>query len=272
MSDEPELRSGPPWAMEEMIRAQAGLPGEIAAAARRSGWERGSLGAESVLFTGCGTSEHAARAARAITREAFPDARLHVRDAFETRLPLPTAGSWSRSPTRPARRRRSPRRRPPPRLSSVTAHPERVPAGIDAVATPLHDRSWCHTVAYVSPLLVHALFAGLTAERATALIGAALEAGSPDAGRLAGLPPPAGRRLGRRRDHRLRAGAQARGGDVRPHHPARRREGPPRAPPGRRRAHRPRPPALRPRPRRGARPAQREIRGGGRRPRHAAVG
>ena len=25
MSDEPELRSGPPWAMEEMILAEAGL-------------------------------------------------------------------------------------------------------------------------------------------------------------------------------------------------------------------------------------------------------
>ena len=68
----------------------------------------------------------------------------------------------------------------------VTAHPERVPTEIDAVATPLHDTSWCHTVAYVSPLLLHALFAGLTAERATSLIAAALQAGAPDASPLTG--------------------------------------------------------------------------------------
>ena len=43
----------------------------------------------------------------------------------------------------------------------VTAHPELVPAGIEPIGTPLHDRSWCHTVAYVSPLLLHAFFAGL---------------------------------------------------------------------------------------------------------------
>ena len=186
MSDEPELRSGPPWAMEEMIRAEAGLPEQIADSAEPQRLEARIAGAESVLFTGCGTSEHAARAAHAITREAFPDAKLDVRDAFEARLDPPRRGLVVAFSHEAGTASTLAAAQGAAAAVLVTAHPERVPAGIEAVATPLHDRSWCHTVAYVSPLLMHALFAGLTAERATALIEAALAAGSPDAARLAG--------------------------------------------------------------------------------------
>jgi glutamine---fructose-6-phosphate transaminase (isomerizing) len=190
MSDEPELRDGPPWAMEEMIRAEAGLPEAIA---RREDAQRLAAriaGAEAVLFTGCGTSEHAARAAHAIAREALPDAALDVRDAFEARLAPPCRGlvvafshEAGTASTLAAARAAVDRGA---EAVLVTAHPERVAAGIDTVATPLHDRSWCHTVAYVSPLLVHALFSGLSSERATALIEDALAAGAPDVTSLAG--------------------------------------------------------------------------------------
>src|SRR5215213_3151701 len=96
MSDEPELRDGPPWAMEEMIRAEAGLP-EAIAAGDDARWLAGRIeahaaGAGPILFTGCGTSEHAARAAHTILRERFPGAELDVRDAFEARLSPPARG------------------------------------------------------------------------------------------------------------------------------------------------------------------------------------
>jgi glutamine---fructose-6-phosphate transaminase (isomerizing) len=194
MSDEPELRDGPPWAMEEMIQAEAGLP-EAIAGSDDTAWlaeriKTHASGAGPILFTGCGTSEHAARAAHAIVRERFPAASLDVRDAFEARLSPPARGllvafsheAGTQSTLAAAQSAVD----AGAEAALVTAHPERVPAGIHTVATPLHDRSWCHTVAYVSPLLVHALGAGLTVERAGALIEAALAAGAPDVSALAG--------------------------------------------------------------------------------------
>src|SRR4051812_18140254 len=96
MSYEPELRPGPPWIMEEMIWAQPGLPEQIAGsddADRLASHIRMAVDAgEPILFTGCGTSEHAARAARAIVGDALPGARLASRDAFEASLASPTGG------------------------------------------------------------------------------------------------------------------------------------------------------------------------------------
>ena len=73
MSEMPELRSGPPWAMEEMILRRA------RAASRRS-WlrtRRRLEAAESIRetrdrssITGCGTGEHAAMAGAALPRRA----------------------------------------------------------------------------------------------------------------------------------------------------------------------------------------------------------
>src|ERR1700742_387304 len=80
MSDTPELRSGPPWAMEEMILAEPGLVGPIlaspaiadaAALVRTAG--------DPLILTGCGTSEHAAMAGAALLGGG-------ARDAFEASL------------------------------------------------------------------------------------------------------------------------------------------------------------------------------------------
>ncbi len=184
MSFEPELRPGPPWVMEEMIWAQEDLPDRIGAsddAERLAARLRAATGdGEPVLFTGCGTSEHAARAARAIVAEARPDATLAGRDAFEARLAPPRRGLMvavsheaGTAATLDAARGAS---AAGAQVVLVTAHPELVPAGIEPIGTPLHDRSWCHTVAYVSPLLLHAFFAGLSPQRAHELIAAQLAA------------------------------------------------------------------------------------------------
>jgi glucosamine 6-phosphate synthetase-like amidotransferase/phosphosugar isomerase protein len=60
----------------------------------------------------------------------------------------------------------------------VTAKPEGAPAGVEAIRTSLHDGSWCHTVAYLSPLLLDASFTGPSPRRARELIAAQL-AGRP---------------------------------------------------------------------------------------------
>jgi len=96
MDYEPEQRPGPPWIMEEMIAAEATLPREIAAAPGTA-----ALGdvlgdalheGDPILFTGCGTSEHAARACAAITATASPGADVSARDAFEVQLDPPDHG------------------------------------------------------------------------------------------------------------------------------------------------------------------------------------
>lgn len=197
MSFEPELRSGPPWAMEEMIWAQLDLPERVARSddARRLAARLADAAdaGRPVLFTGCGTSEHAARAAHAVVRDRLPHATLAHRDAFEARLDSPTEGlvvaisheAGTRATLEAARRASD----AGASAVLVTAQPDRAPAGLETIATPLHDRSWCHTAAYLSPLLLHALFAGLPAPRAHALVAAELTARPrrrEDARRLAG--------------------------------------------------------------------------------------
>ena len=184
MSYEPELRAGPPWITEEMIWAEPELPARIAgsdAAVRLASRIHAAIDADQpVLFTGCGTSEHAARAARAIVGDAAPGATLAARDAFETSLAPPSGGlvvaishEAGTPATLDAARGASDAGA---QVVLITAKPELVPAGLEPIATPLHDRSWCHTVAYLSPLLLHALYAGLDPQRAEALVGAQLAA------------------------------------------------------------------------------------------------
>src|SRR5215204_864143 len=190
MTFEPELRPGPPWVMEEMIWAQLDLPEQIARGAdadRLASHVRTAVDAgEPVLFTGCGTSEHAARAAQAIVGDALPDATLASRDAFETRLAPPTGGlvvaishEAGTPATLDAARGASDAGA---QVVLITAQPERAPAGVEPIRTPLHDRSWCHTVAYLSPLLLHAAFAGLGPQRAHDLSATRTPTTSPPAG------------------------------------------------------------------------------------------
>jgi glutamine---fructose-6-phosphate transaminase (isomerizing) len=184
MSYEPELRPGPPWIMEEMIWAQPELPEQIAGsedAERLATHIRTAVDAgEPVLFTGCGTSEHAARAAHAIVGDALPEAVLASRDAFEASLAPPAGGlvvaishEGGTPATLEAARGAS---EAGAKAVLITAFPERAPAGVEPIRTPLHDRSWCHTVAYLSPLLLHAALAGLDARRAREIIARQLAA------------------------------------------------------------------------------------------------
>ena len=74
-SDYPDLRPGPPWVMEEMIRAQAALPDDIAALdgahAIHAAAVRALAAGEEIVVVGCGTSEHAAMAIAALLRDGL---------------------------------------------------------------------------------------------------------------------------------------------------------------------------------------------------------
>src|SRR5215813_5246243 len=171
MSEMPTLRSGPPWAMEEMILDEPGLVGPILASPAIA--EAAALvrtAGEPLILTGCGTSEHAAMAGAALLGG-------RARDAFEASLDpqrggviigvsheAETAATLAALEAAEAKK------------VLVTALPENAPwrrAGSSGdaapgtpgdnpliVPTPLHDTSWCHTVGYLSPLLAFTAIAG----------------------------------------------------------------------------------------------------------------
>jgi len=154
MSDMPELRAGPPWAMEEMILAEPGLVAPILAspeALEAAEWIRET---ETVVVTGCGTSEHAAMAGAALLG-------ARPRDAFEASLDPQADGvliavshEAGTAATLAAMKATS------ARTILITANPGADTGAELTVATPLTDTSWCHTVGYVSPLLAFTAISG----------------------------------------------------------------------------------------------------------------
>jgi glucosamine--fructose-6-phosphate aminotransferase (isomerizing) len=170
MSETPELRAGPPWAMEEMIAAEAGLVEPVlaspAAAALAERVSACVAAGEPVVMTGCGTSEHAAMAGVAILGEALPRDAVLARDAFEASLDPQRGGVLiavsheAGTPATLAAARAAAGRDAD--VAFITARPDRAPAGALVYETPLVDRSWCHTVGYLSPMLAcHAVAAHL---------------------------------------------------------------------------------------------------------------
>jgi len=79
MSDMPELRDGPPWAMEEMILAEPALVAPILASPGAVEAAESIREGGPVVLVGCGTSEHAASAGAALLN-------ARSRDAFEASL------------------------------------------------------------------------------------------------------------------------------------------------------------------------------------------
>ena len=157
MSVEPELRDGPPWAMEEMVLAEPGLVAPIFAlpeAVEAAEWLRET---ETVVVTGCGTSEHAAMTGAALLGAT-------ARDAFEASLDPQPGGVLvaisHEAGTAATRAALAAAAAANARTILITARPE-VDTGANlTIATPLVDTSWCHTVGYVSPLLALTAIAG----------------------------------------------------------------------------------------------------------------
>ena len=191
----PAFRSGPPYLMAEAIerepdvveaivrasRNAAGALADMLRAAAGSGWPP--------VIVGCGTSEHAARAAAAIWQEAWRSAGLPgpgplARQAFEAAHD-PWAGATvgishegGSQATVDALRAAA---RAGARTGIITAGANS--PGADAaditLCTGQLDLSWCHTIGYVSPLAAAVVIANRLSRRDShaAAVRAPLDAG-----------------------------------------------------------------------------------------------
>ena len=167
----PPLRSGPPYAMTEMIAAEPALAERLvhrlsadpalprlAAAIRTAAAEH-----RPILTTGCGTSEHAAMVAAALLSDALERTAVWPVQALELARRPPhlgvvlavshEGGTWATNEAIAHA------------IGSTTALitvSHRSPgAGLAdiVITTGEQDQSWCHTVGYLSPVIAAALLA-----------------------------------------------------------------------------------------------------------------
>ena len=195
-ADFPELRSGPPWVMQEMMARQPELAAAILGADDTAldaiaGATREAVAAgRPVIVCGCGTSEHAAHGVAALLAAALPAAaRPHVRalPALSATLdPQPglCLAISHDGGTRATLLALEAAGRAGARTATITAKPAgAVPQAADhVIATPFGDRSWCHTVGYTSAIVAGAALAsrlglaGVTPEAAAGALAEGLGA------------------------------------------------------------------------------------------------
>jgi glutamine---fructose-6-phosphate transaminase (isomerizing) len=170
----PELRSGPPWVTEDMVAAQPALArtmlqsppeglGAVVAALRDA-----AAAGEPVTVVGCGTSEHGAMAIAALLDEALAGAtpwppRAASRQSLDA-AERPQIGGVCIGVSHDGGTRATTLALEAAAASgAVTALVTNRPGGSASgpaqhvLVTPVHDDSWCHTVAYTSSILVGAL-------------------------------------------------------------------------------------------------------------------
>ena len=169
-SEMPAARPGPPYAMTEMIAAEPALAERLV---RRLG-EDPALGQLAVLLrgaaaqgrviatTGCGTSEHAAMVAAELLTEALEGTTVWPMQALEVARRPPRngvllavsheGGTWATNEALKAARGAG------SATALITVSDRSPGAGLSdyVIATQEQDQSWCHTVGYLSPLIVAA--------------------------------------------------------------------------------------------------------------------
>jgi glutamine---fructose-6-phosphate transaminase (isomerizing) len=166
----PEIRSGPPWVMEDMIEAQVTLPEALSeslatSAPRLAEMLHTAVGAgEPVVVSAVGTSGHSARAVALILNDAMgqsavaagpAEARESADQALAPRRKglciAISHGGLSKSTVRALTAARI----AGARTALITAAgrtPARDLADV-VLMTPLRDKSYCHTVGYTAPML-----------------------------------------------------------------------------------------------------------------------
>jgi glutamine---fructose-6-phosphate transaminase (isomerizing) len=169
----PELRERPPWVMQEMIELEPDLVEQIVATADTAALALLARGAGPHLTVGCGTSEHAAMGLAEMFSEAgIPTAS---RESFEAALDPASEGAviavshsgdtWATNEALRAARGAG----AATGLITAVADAEATKHSDALVVTPQEDKSWCHTVGYLSPLAAGvALAAAATGNRADA--------------------------------------------------------------------------------------------------------
>jgi glutamine---fructose-6-phosphate transaminase (isomerizing) len=190
----PELRASRPWVMEEMIASQPALIEAMDRPAIRDAAARIAEGVITaveagapVIVSGCGTSEHAAMAVAAQLRLALAaagrsGATVSTRQAFEAWLE-PQAGGLHlaishEGETAATVAAMGSAAAAGARVMAITAMPKSRTAALADVSlvTPQHDRSWCHTVGYLSPIVAGAVIAGEISRKPPSLVGLAATA------------------------------------------------------------------------------------------------
>jgi glucosamine--fructose-6-phosphate aminotransferase (isomerizing) len=176
----PAWRDGPPYAMTEMIAAEPALaerfarrlPSQPAVAALASVIRDAARTGLPVQTTGCGTSEHAAMAVAAFLDDALgaagvTDPRVAATQAFELARRPPgggvvlgishEGGTWATNQALRLSREAG-------ATTALVTVSSRSPGAALAelvVTTEEQDRSWCHTVGYLSPLLAGAVLSAV---------------------------------------------------------------------------------------------------------------
>jgi glutamine---fructose-6-phosphate transaminase (isomerizing) len=190
--DFPELREAPPWVMEEMIAAQPRLAAPILGAdgpevtRLHDAVAHAAAAGEPVVVTGCGTSEHAAMIVAELLTDSFrraglTAARAEARQALDAALD-PRAGGVCLAishdgGTRATQLALEAARERGATTGLVTAcgDPSCSSAADLMFVTPIHDDSWCHTLAYTSAILAGARISGIAGDGATGSAVRAME-------------------------------------------------------------------------------------------------
>ncbi|HET9852972.1 MAG TPA: hypothetical protein VFP56_10755 [Candidatus Limnocylindrales bacterium] len=187
-TDMPTIRDGPPWHMTEMIEAEPAMAQRLldrlavrdSAAARLATAVRATAELRRpILVTGCGTSEHGAMATAEILTEALRSAGLvggggqaippAAVQAFEASLEAELGGpgslligishegaTWATLEALRAGKAVG-------ATTALVTCSDRSPGAALAdivLATEELDRSWCHTIGYLSPILAATAVAG----------------------------------------------------------------------------------------------------------------
>ncbi len=174
--DFPEFRDAPPWIMEEMIAAEPALaediagregPAEAVASLVRATLER----RDRIAVVGCGTSEHGALAVAEQLNHAITDGGGGPAGAAQARQALEAAQDpWGglcmgvshegQTHATVAAMAAARARGADVALITASADTPATEAADHVLTTPLTDRSWCHTVGYMSPIVSGGAIAG----------------------------------------------------------------------------------------------------------------
>jgi glucosamine--fructose-6-phosphate aminotransferase (isomerizing) len=174
-SEMPALREGPPYAMTEMIAAEPALAerlltrltGDTTLARLAAAIQAAADAGAPIITTGCGTSEHAAMVAAELLTGAVDGTTVWPMQALEVARRPPRAGlllavsheggTWATNEAIKAASAAGAE-------TAVITVSNRSPGAALAphvIATDEQDQSWCHTVGYLSPVLVATALANL---------------------------------------------------------------------------------------------------------------
>jgi len=192
-SSQPAERTASPFITEEMISAEPALAARLltrlATDPAAADLAASALDAGAVTITGCGTSLHAAEAvAEMLTDVGIPATAIQalevVRRDRGAELVIGVShegGTWATNEALRASRERG-------RRTALITVSDRSPGAALAdivIATREQDQSWCHTVGYLSPLLVGAWLTGAALDP-TAVTAWLRDSAVPEATPLAG--------------------------------------------------------------------------------------